>query len=116
MQKGNQKTENHGASAQVHRNSSEYGDGGNIQYQLGNDDYVRTDSDYDRNFVEDAFSSGCGNPEEEIGIVAYGNDIEDDEQLLTEDEMVDQELRESFPASDPPGHRSKSKVDKDLHP
>lgn len=120
MQKNNQKTEHHGASAQVHRNSSEYGDGGNIQYQLGNDDYVRTENDYDRNFVEDAFSEGTGTPDEEIGKVAFGNNLEEEKEAedfsLSEDEMIDEEIIESFPASDPPGHRSKSVIDKELHP
>lgn len=34
---------------------------------------------------------------------------------MTEDEQVDQAGDESFPASDPPGHFSKSLEDKTLH-
>jgi hypothetical protein len=39
----------------------------------------------------------------------------DQSRVMTEEEQLDEELRESFPASDPPGHFSKSKVDQDLH-
>jgi|GEM_PF-4124668 len=40
-----------------------------------------------------------------------------DEQthLMTEEEKLDEEIDESFPASDPPGHFSKSLRDKELH-
>lgn len=120
MPKIRQDTEHHGASSQVHRNSSEYGDGANIEDYLGNDDYIRDEDDYDRNFLKDAFSSGAGNPESEIGKEAYGNEVEEDEmeeeKQLSQDEMIDEEMIETFPASDPPGHRSKSKVDKEQHP
>lgn len=34
---------------------------------------------------------------------------------FSEDELLDQEGMESFPASDPPGHRSKSKKDRTTH-
>lgn len=36
-------------------------------------------------------------------------------RVLTEEEQLDEELRESFPASDPPVHFSKSKEDQELH-
>ena len=35
--------------------------------------------------------------------------------LMTEEEKLDEEIEESFPASDPPGHFSKSLRDKELH-
>lgn len=35
----------------------------------------------------------------------------DQSQLMTEDEKLDEALEESFPASDPPGHISKSAED-----
>lgn len=34
---------------------------------------------------------------------------------MTEEEMLDESLKESFPASDPPGHFSKSSEDRELH-
>lgn len=37
------------------------------------------------------------------------------DHAFTDDELLDQEGVESFPASDPPGHRSKSKEDKKTH-
>lgn len=37
------------------------------------------------------------------------------DHAFTEDELLDQAGIESFPASDPPGHRSKSKKDRKTH-
>lgn len=37
------------------------------------------------------------------------------DHAFTDDELLDQEGMESFPASDPPGHRSKSNKDKKTH-
>lgn len=37
------------------------------------------------------------------------------DHVFTEEELLDQEGVESFPASDPPGHRSKSKKDRKTH-
>ena len=43
------------------------------------------------------------------------NEEGDQKHVMSEDEMLDESLKESFPASDPPGHFSKSSVDKELH-
>lgn len=36
-------------------------------------------------------------------------------RVMSEDEKLDEEGEESFPASDPPGHFSKSAEDRELH-
>ena len=35
--------------------------------------------------------------------------------VMTQEEQLDETIKESFPASDPPGHFSKSREDKELH-
>ena len=39
----------------------------------------------------------------------------DQTHVMSQEELLYEELRESFPASDPPGHYSKSSVDRELH-
>lgn len=39
----------------------------------------------------------------------------DQSRVMTEDEKLDEELRETFPASDSPGHFSKSIEDTKIH-
>lgn len=108
--------ETHGASSGIRRNSSEYNDGANIDSNGGNDDYP------EGNMIRDAFSAGTGPADEDIGRVAFGNSlflIEEEFILetgvLSEEELLDETLRETFPASDPPGHFSKSLVDYQTH-
>jgi hypothetical protein len=45
----------------------------------------------------------------------HEENINAQDHKLTEDEMLDEALMESFPSSDPPGHRSKSTKDKSTH-
>ncbi|MFA6237904.1 MAG: hypothetical protein WC635_11290 [Bacteriovorax sp.] len=41
--------------------------------------------------------------------------IKDKRYIMTDDELIDEALEETFPASDPPGYRSKTHRDKELH-
>lgn len=40
---------------------------------------------------------------------------DEETHVMSEDEKLDESLKESFPASDPPGHYSKSSEDRALH-
>jgi hypothetical protein len=40
---------------------------------------------------------------------------DDQKHVMSDDEKLDEAIEESFPASDPPGHISKSAEDKKLH-
>ena len=46
---------------------------------------------------------------------SYEEHINSQDHKLSEEEMLDEAMMESFPASDPPGHRSKSSIDKSNH-
>lgn len=39
----------------------------------------------------------------------------DQQHVMSEEELLDQTIDDSFPASDPPGHISKSQVDRANH-
>jgi len=45
----------------------------------------------------------------------YNSNKDDQQHVMTEEELLDQTLEVSFPASDPPGHISKSSEDRILH-
>jgi hypothetical protein len=40
---------------------------------------------------------------------------DDQQHVMSEEEQLDETIKGSFPASDPPGHISKSATDKELH-
>ena len=40
---------------------------------------------------------------------------DDQQHVMSDDEKLDEAIEESFPASDPPGHLSKTYEDKNLH-
>lgn len=40
---------------------------------------------------------------------------DDQQHVMSDDEKLEEAIEESFPASDPPGHLSKSREDKNLH-
>jgi hypothetical protein len=54
-----------------------------------------------------------------VWLASWNRDYEDhinaQDHVLSEDEMIDEANMESFPSSDPPGHRSKSSQDKKKH-
>lgn len=60
----------------------------------------------DSEFVANILSSWCKR---------YLLDQKEEERILADEQRLDQAIMESFPASDPPGFMSKSKIDKDLH-
>jgi hypothetical protein len=43
------------------------------------------------------------------------NSKNNESHVMGQEEKLDETIDESFPASDPPGHFSKSSVDKELH-
>lgn len=45
----------------------------------------------------------------------YNRSKDDQQHVMTEDELLDQTSEDSFPASDPPGHISKSSEDRIQH-
>ena len=60
----------------------------------------------DSEFVANIISTWCHR---------YLEEEKEQGHLMTDDEKIDQSIMESFPASDPPGFMSKSKIDKETH-
>lgn len=64
------------------------------------------DKTEDSEFVANAISNWCQR---------YLMDAKEQGHVLSDEEKLDQAIMESFPASDPPGFMSKSKIDRELH-
>lgn len=63
----------------------------------------------------DKFKHWLGNDKKQKERASTKESRNAQDHKFSEDELLDQEGMESFPASDPPGHRSKSKKDRIGH-